>query len=461
MRRFVVVLAVAGFGCDGGKAPTSSVSPSVARPADPAASVTRAAPATVVYTLADGGARAVIATAEDGAGAPVTLSRAGVDTTYVAALAGRRAVIAERRGDGGLGALAIVALDGGGRRAHALPPDYQAVGEVKVAGDVAVVELIRSDGAARADLWAVREGGLTRLAGDARVAAVAGGRVAYYAGGALRSVALDGGASLGLGAGVDRLAAVEGDRLLLTVRKAIRARADVRMVGIDGSAPRDLTGAVAFGFAPGRVVYTRGDAILSAARDGGDERTLATGAALRLDGGRLFFSDGDALAVVDAAGGAPRTLDAHAPNAQVARVVGDRVVYTADSELAMALRSARLDGGGVAVLCDQPTWMPFVTGVTADGEVLFQRALAGQPEGGRAYAVRVDGRELRALGTNLLDGSGAVADDQDFEAVTPSGHVILEAEYEGIRGAQLLVADGEFAHHLTPAAAVRFAAVIP
>jgi hypothetical protein len=110
--------------------------------------------------------------------------------------------------------------------------------------------------------------------------------------------------------------------------------------------------------------------------------------------------------------------------------------------------------------------MPFASAVTSDGRVIFHRTLAGQPEGGQVYSVRLDGSELGQIGGQVTLGSTGgpqAPSDQDFEALTPSGRVILEAEFEGIVGSQLLAAapDDLEATRLTGLTSVRFAALVP
>src|SRR5690349_2780247 len=78
--------------------PAPSPSPNEAPPGTPALHVDGVAitsPATVIYTTRGAAPHAVIAVAEDGSRAPVTLSAAGVHTSFAGALPGRRALLAE------------------------------------------------------------------------------------------------------------------------------------------------------------------------------------------------------------------------------------------------------------------------------------------------------------------------------------------------------------------------------
>ena len=80
--------------------------------------------------------------------------------------------------------------------------------------------------------------------------------------------------------------------------------------------------------------------------------------------------------------------------------------------------------------------------------------------------MNLDGSDLRPIGTDItaVDGSHAAAPfDQDFMAVTASGHLILEAEYEGLRDSQLLLAapGTPVARELARLPGMRFAGLVP
>jgi hypothetical protein len=299
--------------------------------------------------------------------------------------------------------------------------------------------------------------------------------VAVLSSGALRSVALDGSSpvALGFGAGDDQVAAVHGADLL------VNGRGDVRVVSIDGArratiaASASAEGGFAFS-ALGRVVWTRRTStsatIYSSAGDGSDARVLSSSvrvaAPVLVVGDTLVHASGTALLAVPVAGGPTVTLDAAlGGDVLLPRAAGDRIVYSTKGQTALSLRSARLDGSSTTVLCEHLLWLPFVSAITGDGRVIFHRALAGQPEGGGVFSVRLDGSELQQLAAQVELAPGQTNQapaDQDFEAVTPSGKVILEAEFEGTLGAQLFAASpADAATRLTPFTSVRFAALIP
>ena len=82
------------------------------------------------------------------------------------------------------------------------------------------------------------------------------------------------------------------------------------------------------------------------------------------------------------------------------------------------------------------------------------------------YSVNVDGSSLTPMGTQIEDqaaGTRINPTDQDFEAITPSGKVILEAEFEGYRASTLVVTSpGNLgASPLAALGAARYAGIIP
>ena len=464
-------LFAASAGCNRGT-PTAAATATAAKP--------QAASALVAFSAAGAdGNRRIIAVAEDRGGAPVTLSAEGIDTVFVSALSGRRALLAERN-DAGIARLVIASTDGTRGALGELPAGrYQGANKALVSGDVVVAELSRGD---TSDLFALRAGAKpVLLVEGASLVAVAGDRAAFVSAGNVKSIKFDGSAPMALGGGdgSDRVAEVRADRLLLTLHAS--GAGDVRAVRIDGSGRADFgqpnVDERAFGFAgPDRFVFARsgssGAIIGSAALDGTDERALtkpaqaATPLAIDGDGTVVFSARGGALMSVAASGGDTHVLDAAAGDAPVvSRFVSGRVLYIAEADTGSSLRAARLDGTGVAVLCERPLWLPFVTAVTADNRVLFHRALSGQLEGGQAFSVNLDGTDLRAMGTQVVatDGSGHSPADQDFEAITPAGNVILEAEFDGAGPRQLLIAAPGVAtaHTLTGLSGIRYAGILP
>jgi hypothetical protein len=480
-----VGLAIAGLvlaataGCNG------KVSDPAPPAAPPPASTTApaAAPATiVVFTGRDGATRTVGAVVEDGSRAPVQLSAPGADTTFAAVLPGRRVLLVEAAADGSLAALAAARADTGERASlGALPAgQYAATTKIVPADDGAVAELARA-GSDASDVLALRAGAEPRLlAALSHLVGVSGGRAAVMTVGNLRSVALDGsaGVALGAGDGHDQVAAMRGDRILLTIHEGTRESA-VRLVDAAGSAPVDTGGpsaarAVAL-TETARMVYARAGALVSAALDGKDEQVLTRpdlGARflhVTADGQILAGSAAGALLAVGAAGGAVRVLDpAAGSTVRIGAVQAGQVVYTCDGPHWPALRAAALDGSGVASLIEAPPALPLFAGLTDGGRVVFYRSLAGQLEGGQVMSVKLSGDDLRQVGATVStpDGQplGGSPLDQDFEALTPSGRLVLESEFAVTGGgSQLLLgaADSADARLLAGATHVRFAALVP
>lgn len=476
-----LILASAA-GCTSSKDPAPAPLPPVsASPASPAKAAAASPAAVIVFNGIADVIRTVGAAAEDGSAEPVSLSAPGVDTTFAGALPGRRALLAEHK-DAALASLAAARVDTGERASlGALPAGkYADVAQVKVVNDVVAVELSRADATAH-DVFALRAGAEPRLlAEDATLAAAAAGRVAVLAGGDLQSLAVDGSSAVALGGGdgQDLVTEVRGDRILLTLHAA--AGGDVRAVGIDGSGKLDVgakdADEAAVGFAGDRLVFLRrgaaGAALVSTALDGTGERTLTDAALdarpIQIDGDQIFFdSAAGALHVVAAGGGAPRLLDAAAgTHVRVGGVRDGQVVYTCDAPHWPSLRVAKLDGTGAKTLLESPPALPFFGGILGD-RVVYYRSLAGQIEGGRLFSVKLDGTEDRAVGTTVTATDGKLVPggpaDQDFEAITPSGRLVIESEMEaGSAGSQLLIAGAETdaARVLTATDHVRFAAVI-
>jgi hypothetical protein len=180
----------------------------------------------------------------------------------------------------------------------------------------------------------------------------------------------------------------------------------------------------------------------------------------------LYRAGAGMLAVTMNGGATARVLDpAVGTNIQVGAVQDGLVVYRSDSPNGPALRAAKLDGTSVKSLCETVPQIPFFAGMTSSGRVVYYRALAGQQEGGRLFSIKTDGSDLRPIGTGVpgADGKPMVVADQDFEARTPAGRLILESEFITNGGSQLVVAshDTDSAKLLAGASHVRFAALIP
>jgi hypothetical protein len=498
MRTLVIaissLLCVSGVaGCNAkGSAPapaTTSAPPAIANAVapKPQAKVNLMAampPAIVVYTSQVDGKRAVGATPEDSRTPPVALSTAGVDTTFAAVIGGRRALLVEHAADTSIAALVAVRGDGAERSSLGSFPlaQYVAVAQAKDAGDATVVELART-GSEVHDVFALQTSAPPRLlAAASTLVAVAAGRAAVSTGGNLRSMKLDGSATIALGPGDgrDRVADVKGDRVLYTTHGG--RGGDVRVIGIDGTNPvavgKPNVDENAVSLTAQRILFVRttadGASIVSTALDGKDEQVLtppALGAApikVTADGQVLFGNAAGALYAVAATGGATRLLDPTAgTNVVISAVQAGMVVYRCDTPHWPALRAVKLDGTGLVSLVEAVPQVPFFASLTSDGRVVYYRSLSGQLEGGAIFSVKLDGTDVRPLGTTVAgtDGmplpSGPV--DQDFEGVTPSGRLILESEFSNMNGSQLVVAAGDHdgAQLLPGASQVRFAALIP
>jgi len=480
MRAFVTsisALVLATLACS-----RTAPAPTVPGMAAPAGGADRAAaPATILYHVGSFDSRSVVAISEDGAGAAVTLSAAGASASFVTALEGRRVLIAERAADGSLARLIAVGVDGSGRQVvGTAPAGYEGVAKALVSGPIVVAALQRAGGLGVTDLYVFPPGGAAvQLAQGATLSAVGSGRVLYLASahaaegsGDARSIALDATADVALGGGdgQDQILQADGVRVLLTIHGAA-----VRLVGFSGEGAVTLATAGAnlraFALGSGRILYTRDGALASSSLDGTDERVLAPAATpiLVAPDGRILFASGGALSSVAPLGGVVRVLDAHAgASVRFARIFGDSVIFTGDGAEWAALRAARLDGSGARVLFEREVTLPIVAGVTSSGHVVFHASYLGQLEGGQVLSAKLDGTETQQIGRDVYSTEGTrsanVPADQDFEALTPSGRVILESEYEGSTfGAQLLVgapASGA-ARELTALGSVRFAALIP
>jgi hypothetical protein len=471
---------------DGPVAPGTPASPTVGEgPVAASPSAPTAPPSFVVYTGSSGAIRTVGATIEDGSAPAVALSSAGVDTTFAGVVSGRRALLVEHKADKTLDAVIAVHGDGTGRASLGSLPagKYAALKQVRSEGDVIVVEASRAGSEATLDVLVLRTGTTPRvLAAEATLVAADGKRAVVMSAGNLRSLTLDGTTTtpLGGGDGHDRVAEVKDARILLTVHTATGD--DVRTIGLDGSSPvafgKPDADETAFAFGAGtRVVFVRKNAdgltaLVSAAVTGKDEQVLSAPAAdvapiqVTAAGDVLYRVAGSMQAVTMNGGAAARVLDAAAgTNIQVGAVQVGLVVYRSDSPNGPSLRAAKLDGTGVKALCEGVPNIPFFAGMTSSGRVVYYRALAGQQEGGRLFSIKTDGSDLRPIGTGVAgaDGKPMVVADQDFEARTPAGRLILESEFVTNGGSQLVVAshDTDSAKLLAGASHVRFAALIP
>ena len=84
------------------------------------------------------------------------------------------------------------------------------------------------------------------------------------------------------------------------------------------------------------------------------------------------------------------------------------------------------------------------------------------------FSVKLDGSDDRPVGITVTGADGKALPegplDQDFEAMTPTGRVILESEFASTGGGSQLVvgsAGSEAAQMLSGATHVRFKALIP
>ena len=385
------VLLLASGGCSSKTAPASTNTATPVARSPGAQLPPLVAPAAVLFTSPSNQGRRIVAVAEDLSGAPITLSAAGTDTTFVAALPDRRALLAERADDGSVVQLVAVSVTGGERASLGTFPaaQYQGTGNARAADDGTVlVELTRTRGSAPADLFALHVGAPPiLLAKSATLEAESLGRVAFLSAGNLKSVALDGTQliALGGGDGQDAVASVTGgSRLLVNLHSAgSGALGDVRLITIDGTHRVDLGSPTldesAFGISDtNRVVYSRrtdaGAVLVSTAVDGSDERVLTAPAEQATplylgDRGLVFFGTVDGgLSSVNAAGGKVTRVDAAAgSDITVSRVLGTQVVYTGHTASGLSLRASKLDGSATTILCERPLWLPFVTAVFNDG----------------------------------------------------------------------------------------------
>jgi hypothetical protein len=465
MRKALSFALLCGIGCSQ-KVPSSAQAPAV--------------PSTILYHTGGYTDRGVMAVAEDGSRAPWMLSTPGTKTQFVAVLPGRRVLLAEYRANQSIARLVAAAIDRAERQVWAELPDgaYQTAFKVMPAGDALAVALIAGGEYGPNDLYALRMGAAPALlARNALLVAADASRAAYLAGtddphatGDLRSIALDGTDMRPLGGqdGNDHVVQVSGGWILATIHGG-----DVRLVNLAGAGATIATSADEAAFAltaQGRIIFTRDQALVSAATDGSDERLLAPAAipVAVTAGEQVFFTTADhALAVVGALGGQPRIVDpAIGSGARSLQVSGGSAVYVIEYAGTSEIRSARLDGSRVATLYVQDLAALGIAAVTRDGRVVFTVPIVGDPDqvgGGYLWSARLDGSELRRIGKDVATGSGtASALDQDFEAVTPSGRLLIEVEYQPTHSQLALTAsDSSSAQQISEGIGVRFAGLVP
>jgi hypothetical protein len=486
----LLALALVLAGCnarEAGPSPAPSPTPTpapeaagaVVAPGAKGTAVAPAAPVSIVFARLVGNApREVAAALEDGSRGAVTLSRPGVDSTFAGALSAHRVLVAAHDAGGALASIDVVRADGAGRRElGALPKGrYAKVLRAEEDGAVVVLELAHADAPTVTDIVAVRAGEApVTVAPRATLVAVHDGRVAYLERGALKSAATSGREVRALGGDDhdDRVVEARDGRLLVTLHAS--GAGDVRVTDLAGrhvdvGAPGVDDRAV--GFAPGdRVVFSRvaaGKRVLFAmGADGHAERALtpadldAEPAAVTPSGDVLLFRPEGALALAPVDGGPLRVLDvAPGADARVVKVLAGHVFTLAEAPAGAALRAAKLDGSGATDLCNKPLWRPYFGTVTSDGRAIFYRTLAGQPDGGLLFSVKLDGTDLRPVGSAPRDGAGnalGVPADQDFEAITPQGRVVLEAELQGTASNLFTSAGGADATRVSDHAHARFA----
>lgn len=473
-----LVAAASSLGCRG----------DVTTPTGKTAAVTDVPPlsghraATIVYTsYGTDGSRAIYAVPEDASAAPVRVSRPGGSAVFAGCLPGRRVIVAALGADGSLTDVDVVGAEGDGRATLGTLPAgrWKTVDGAKVDGDVVALELGRLDASGKSDVVALRSGTApVVLAENATLVGAAAGRIAFKTAGSLKSVRATGGdaVDLGGGDGQDHVLEVRGDRLLVTLHDG--GSGDVRIVRFDGSDKVDLgtptTDDRAFAFAGSAgVVTTRatptGRRVLVTGVDGQGERAVspagvdATPLSVTPEGD-VLFGDTGALRIAPADGGAARTLDAAAGSSiHFGAVVDDRAFFTG-GEKGGELRTAKLDGSGATQLVGEPTWLSYFSTRTPGGRVVFYRALIGQVEGGRLYSVALDGTDRQPVAEHLVQRDGSPLDrvpaDQDFEAVTPSGRVVLEAEFDGTASHLLVTPGSRDGRRIADQTNVKFAALV-
>ena len=387
-------------------------------------------------------------------GEAIALTPAGARAEF-GGTAGKRVIYGVLAADGTLAAVRAVGLDGQGDAALGTlaPAAFRGLRGLHVTGDGSLVlELARASGA--------RELRIAR--GSAPLAAFASGSwlgeaagvIAYLANaqslgdgvGDVRAIRLDGSADrlLGAGGGDDQFHGFAGASAVLTAHRS--GATEVRSVPLDGSAAKVRAGSrgVLF-FSGGALVAARGaaleklDASLAATTIALPAGTTAL--AVLPDGRVAGFAAGSGLLAADSA--KATVLDAtDATSALAAHVLhtanGDRLVYTANGATGSFLRSARLDGGGAALLAEGHGQEVLFTSALSTGRIVFYKTKGNEP-GGWLHSVRAEGGDERMLG----DGASGTltAADHDFGGVTKAGRIVFEAELVDHQPPQLFVVE--------------------
>jgi hypothetical protein len=174
--------------------------------------------------------------------------------------------------------------------------------------------------------------------------------------------------------------------------------------------------------------------------------------------------------IVGGRGEQPRVIDPSIESGvSIFQVAGDVAIYTTEESGSSQIRTARLDGSRVAKIYTIDLAQLIVSAVTPDGRLVFTVPNIGDPDqvsGGTLYSARLDGSDPQRIGSGISTADGTVVKpvDQDFEAITPSGRLVIEAEFRAVGvGSQLVLAtsDAAASRLLTQATAVRFAGLIP
>jgi hypothetical protein len=440
--RTLLLLLASGGGCS-------------ARPAPPAL-------AGIVYNVHDfvTGTRAIVAAREDGAGLPVQLSRPGVDTVFASALPEGRALLVERATDGHLTGFVRVGADGLVRASLGEPAtrDYVGVHTARVIEDRILVELARAD-AGPPDLFVLAEGTPPTLvqAGAALVAQAGPGLLVLIGAqtaagrGQLASVPLSGGPARMLGdtAGDDAAVAVAGDRALFAMSttgvgqaRLVSALDGDTLLARNGSADAKVV-ALAMDSASG-MIYQRGDTIWVTG-DAGDRQLTRGNFVAATQSDALVVTPTFALAAFPLHGAGPaRTLDPQVGEAfHLFQVTETHVLYRVEVTGTPELRAAPVTSGPARSLLLREGFEVWAPAVTPDGHVLAQLTPQAESDlpgrGSELWSVRLAGDDLTRVAHQIDAGATEEATaDQDFEALTPAGRLILEVEYQGkVAGSQL------------------------
>lgn len=489
-------LAAAACGRDGSRA--------APLPADdgqaPAAIAPTRPPSLVVQSVVpdgdDGPSRSYVSARPEDASAPArTISPAGAPYRAAAVLEDGRVVLARLDTTGEV-VTAVVVVDAfTGKAGEPLATfergrGYGRVSAVRPVGDRLVVALGGGAATDGDEVWSMGEGApARRLARTATIVAAGATRAALLVGRDASSgrgdLTLADPATLELtrpggGDADDAVAKVEGARVLVTLHAS--RRGDVRVVDLDAGASYDLATSDAdergVGFDRGAAVWVGGEEgrrslFVAPAAAGAEARRVAgpdaaIDSAFALGDGTVVASTARGLFAFELESKRATLLDAAMEGPiDVFGRVADRVVYVGRSGFSRSLRGARLDGTGVAVLFEKA--LTVVLPLCAIGDrLVFRSSLIIEPDGGFIDTVRVDGsgRRPAALGVAERSSPNAVhpAHDRDFLAVTPSGRLVLEVEYEGglATGSQIVTTGDALAtaHPLSERGRVRFAGLV-